>query len=265
MSALFQAVNLNHHYGAVHAVRSVNLNVHAGELLAMIGPNGAGKSTVFGLLSGDLRNTTGHIALAEQDISRANVQARAVAGLGRSYQTAAPFATLSVVENLMVAASAQPKLAVQRLAGLEAVLQGSGLAPLRNAYVQDLPYAEWKRLDLAMALVQQPRVLLLDEPTAGLAQTERVAMMRWVRELAKTRGIAVLFTEHNLDAVFEYADRIMVLVRGAELAQGAPRDIAANADVQAAYTGSYQIQSKVQSQTPNPEQALNQTQERGTA
>ncbi len=246
MSALFRAINLNHHYGAVHAVRGVNLELHAGELLAMIGPNGAGKSTVFGLLSGDLRSATGHIALAGQNLSRASVQTRAAAGLGRSYQTAAPFATLTVAENLSVAANVLPSLAAPRLAGLEDVLHGSGLAPLRNAYVQDLPYADWKRLDLALALVQQPRVLLLDEPTAGLAQTERVAMMRWVRELCKVKGIAVLFTEHNLDAVFEYADRIMVLVRGAVLAQGTPSEIAANADVQAAYTGNYQIQSKTQ-------------------
>lgn len=243
MSALFQASNLNYHYGAVHAVRGVDLALNAGELLAMIGPNGAGKSTVFGLLSGDLKNTQSTVTLAGQDISRASVQARAAAGLGRSYQTAAPFATLTVLENLRVAATAQLELAAQRMAGLDAVLQGSGLAALRDSPVQDLPYADWKRLDLALALVQQPKVLLLDEPTAGLAKAERVAMMQWVRELAKLQGTAVLFTEHNLDAVFEYADRIVVLVRGAVLAQGTPSDIAANADVQAAYTGSYQIKT----------------------
>jgi ABC-type branched-subunit amino acid transport system ATPase component len=241
MNTLFHASNLNYHYGAVHAVRGVDLTVNAGELLAMIGPNGAGKSTVFGLLSGDLKNAQSKVLLDGYDISRASVQARSGAGLGRSYQTAAPFATLTVVENLHVAATALPHLAALRLAGLEAVLAGSGLAALRDAAVQDLPYADWKRLDLALALAQQPKVLLLDEPTAGLAHSERVAMMRWVRELAKTQGMAVLFTEHNLDAVFEYADRIAVLVRGALLAQGTPAQIAANADVQAAYTGSYQI------------------------
>jgi branched-chain amino acid transport system ATP-binding protein len=148
-----------------------------------------------------------------------------------------------VDENLRVAATALPHLAAQRMAGLEAVLAGSGLAALRDSPVQDLPYADWKRLDLALALVQQPKVLLLDEPTAGLAHTERVAMMHWVRELAKTQGMAVLFTEHNLDAVFEYADRIAVLVRGSVLAQGTPSEIAANTDVQVAYTGSYQIKA----------------------
>jgi branched-chain amino acid transport system ATP-binding protein len=173
------------------------------------------------------------------------VQARAAAGLGRSYQTAAPFATLTVHENLLVAATAVPHLAAPRLAGLAAVLQGSGLASLRDAPVIDLPYADWKRLDLALALVQQPKVLLLDEPTAGLAQAERVAMMQWVRQLAKQQGMAVLFTEHNLDAVFEYADHIAVLVRGALLVQGTPRDIAANPDVQAAYTGTYQLKAAV--------------------
>ncbi len=242
-SPLLTASNLNYHYGAVHAVRGVNLELLAGELLAMIGPNGAGKSTVFGLLSGDLKNAHCTISLAGQDISRASVQVRAAAGLGRSYQTAAPFATLTVLENLRVAATALPSLAAQRMAGLEAVLAGSGLTALRDSPVQDCPYADWKRLDLAMALVQQPTVLLLDEPTAGLAQAERVAMMQWVRHLAKTQGTAVLFTEHNLDAVFEYADRIAVLVRGSLLAQGTPSDIAANPDVQAAYTGSYQMKA----------------------
>jgi branched-chain amino acid transport system ATP-binding protein len=217
--------------------------VQSGEVVAMIGPNGAGKSTVFGVLAGDLKSTTGSVTLAGQDISHASVQARAAAGLGRSYQTAAPFATLTVEENLRVAATALPHKAAQRLAGLEGVLSGSGLAALRHVYVQDLPYADWKRLDLALALVQQPRVLLLDEPSAGLAHAERVAMMQWMRELAKTQGIAVLFTEHNLDAVFEYADRIVVLVRGAVLAHGTPSEIAANLDVQAAYTGSYQMKT----------------------
>jgi ABC-type branched-subunit amino acid transport system ATPase component len=239
MSAVFQASNLHHHYGAVHAVRGVDIAVQAGQLLAMIGPNGAGKSTVFGLLAGDLRNQHCTVTLAGQNISRASVQARAAAGLGRSYQSAVPFATLTVEQNLRVAATALPSRSQQRLAGLEDVLAGSGLAPQRATFVQDLPYPDWKRLDLALALVQQPRVLLLDEPTAGLAQAQRHAMMHWVRSLASAQGIAVLFTEHNLDAVFEYADRIMVLVRGAVLAQGTPLEMAANADVQAAYTGAY--------------------------
>ncbi len=243
MNALMQATNLSHHYGAVHAVRSVDITVHSGEVVAMIGPNGAGKSTVFGVLAGDLKNTTGKVSLAGQDISHATVQLRAAAGLGRSYQTAAPFATLTVEENLRVAATALPHKATARLAVLDTVISGSGLAALRHVYVQDLPYADWKRLDLALALVQQPRVLLLDEPTAGLAQAERVAMMQWVQKLAKTQGIAVLFTEHNLDAVFEYANRIVVLVRGAVLAQGTPNEIATNTDVQAAYTGSYQMKT----------------------
>jgi branched-chain amino acid transport system ATP-binding protein len=194
-----------------------------------------------GDLSDDLKNSQSTVILDGQDVSRASVQARAAAGLGRSYQTAAPFATLTVEENLRVAATALPRLAAQRLVGLETVLLGSGLVALRDSPVQDLPYADWKRLDLALALVQQPKVLLLDEPTAGLAYTERVAMMQWVRTLAKTQGSAVLFTEHNLDAVFEYADRIVVLVRGAVLALGTPSEMAANPDVQAAYTGSYQM------------------------
>jgi ABC-type branched-subunit amino acid transport system ATPase component len=239
MSTLLQASDLNYFYGAVHAVRGVGLTVQAGELVAMIGPNGAGKSTVFGLLSGDLKQAKCRVELNGQNISQHTVQARAAAGLGRTYQTAAPFATLTVLENFRVAATALATHSAQRLAGLETLLKDSGLNPLRNATVQNLPYADWKRLDLAMALVQQPRVLLLDEPTAGLAQQERVQMMRWVRQVAHTQGLAVLFTEHNLDAVFEYADRIIVLVRGSILAEGTPQAIAANPQVQAAYTGNY--------------------------
>ncbi len=244
MSVILNAQNLNYHYGAVHAVRGVDVSVNAGEMLALIGPNGAGKSTVFALLNGDLTSRAARITLAGQEISRASVQTRTAAGLGRSYQTAAPFTTLTVRENLYVAATALPSKAEQCLQQLDEVLHGSGLAAQQHNYVSDLPYADWKRLDLALALVQQPCVLLLDEPTAGLAHTERIAMMEWLSLIANKQGVAILFTEHNLDAVFAYAQRITVLVRGRVLAQGTARDIAANSEVQMAYTGTYQLPVK---------------------
>lgn len=238
-SPALQAKGLSHRYGAVQAVRGVDLTVHSGELLAMIGPNGAGKSTVFALLAGDLPSAAARIALHGQPIEKKSMQARAAAGLGRAYQTAAPFATLSVLDNLRVAATAFPAHAAQRLAALPQLLADSGLAGLQHEAVQNLPYADWKRLDLALALAQQPRVLLLDEPTAGLAPAERSAMMHWVQRLAREQGLAVLFTEHNLDAVFAYASQVLVLVRGSVMAQGAPGEVAANPQVQAAYTGGY--------------------------
>jgi ABC-type branched-subunit amino acid transport system ATPase component len=234
-----EARNLSHHYGAVHAVRGVDLAVQSGELLAMIGPNGAGKSTVFSLLAGDMPCPTSQISLAGVAIERLSVQARAAAGLGRTFQTAAPFASLSVLDNLRVAATALPAQAQQRLAALPQLLHDSGLAALQHEAVQNLPYADWKRLDLALALAQQPRVLLLDEPTAGLAPEERHAMMHWVQRLAREQGLAVLFTEHNLDAVFAYASQVLVLVRGRVIAQGTPQVVANDPQVQAAYTGGY--------------------------
>ena len=205
----------------------------------MIGPNGAGKSTVFGLLSGDLpilKRTEAQICLHSAPISHLSIQARCALGLGRTYQSAAPFLTLSVLDNLQVASQASTRASP---ALLESVLEHSGLAPARHTAVADLAYPDWKRLDLALALVQAPTVLLLDEPTAGLAATERHAMMAWVQQLAREQGLGVLFTEHNLDAVFQYADTVLVLDRGSVLAQGSVGEIAANPAVQAAYTGGY--------------------------
>lgn len=245
---MFEATGLTHDYGAVSAVRAVSVAVQAGEMVAMIGPNGAGKSTVFSLLSGDLptaKRSASVITLDGRPIQHLPVQARAAAGLGRTYQSAVPFATLSVLDNLRVAASAHPDKTAQRLAVLPQLLNDSGLAAVQHKAVQDLPYPDWKRLDLALAMAQQPRVLLLDEPTAGLAPEERVAMMQWVQNISQTRQVAVLFTEHNLDAVFAYANRVVVLVRGSIIAQGAPHTVAQDAHVQAAYTGGYTMPSTV--------------------
>ena len=240
-----QATGLNHQYGSVKAVREVSLSVAAGELLAMIGPNGAGKSTVFGLLSGDFlqstaKYSTAKILLNRVDITHASIQTRARAGLGRSFQSAVPFLTLSVLDNLRVAAQLCPQPVPE--AQIESILQDSGLMAAQHTAVADLPYPDWKRLDLALALVQSPKVLLLDEPTAGLSPLERSAMMGWVKRIAREQGVGMLFTEHNLNAVFEYADRVLVLDRGSVLAIGTSAEIAANPQVQAAYTGAYRMQ-----------------------
>ena len=246
---LFYAQHLSHSYGAVRAVRDVSLGVSAGEMLAMIGPNGAGKSTVFGLLAGDLpvskRDTTTTIVLNTTCLTHASVQARCVAGLGRTYQSATPFVTLSVEDNLRVALSTLHLATNQMQSTIDILLTDSGLNSVRHTPVADLPYPDWKKLDLVLALAQSPKVLLLDEPTAGLSAPERAAMMDWVRRLSLERGIAIIFTEHNLDAVFEYATTVMVLDRGSVLAQGTPAEIAANPQVQAAYTGAYRMPNLV--------------------
>jgi branched-chain amino acid transport system ATP-binding protein len=242
--SLLRAARLAKSFGAVRAVRDFSVTLEAGELVALIGPNGAGKSTCFALLGGQLAPDRGTIALDGQ-ILAGSAQDFARRGVARSFQLATLFASMTVRENVQTALLAQHRriwrfwrAADERFRGeAEVLLDRVGLGGQAERGAAALAYGDLKRLELAVALAGAPRLLLLDEPTAGMAQAERQAMMRLVASLAAAGNLAVLFTEHDMDAVFGFAQRILVLDRGAVLTEGSPDAIAADARVRDLYLG----------------------------
>ncbi|WP_315126312.1 ABC transporter ATP-binding protein [Comamonas antarctica] len=247
--SLLQVTGLNKAFGGVKAVDGVDFTLGKGELLALIGPNGAGKSTTFNLVGGQLAPDSGSVRLAGQEIAGLSPRAIWRRGVGRTFQIAATFASLSVVENVQMALlSADRKVFAfwRRAAGHRrgdalALLERVGMGNQADRPCSALAYGDVKRVELAMALAHGPQLLLMDEPTAGMAPAERLALMALTRALAKERQMGVLFTEHSMDVVFGQADRVLVLVRGRLLAEGTPEAIQRDARVQQAYLGNGQI------------------------
>jgi len=243
--AVLRVEGLSKSFGGVEAVRDVSFDVAAGELVALIGPNGAGKTTCFNLVNGQLAPDAGAVTLSGTRIDRLPPQAIARRGVGRTFQVAATFASMSVRENVQVAllahagahrgigARAADCKRVEALALLERV----GMTRLADHGCATLAYGDAKRVELALALAGKPRLLLMDEPTAGMSPRSRDRLMQLAAEVARSERIAVLFTEHDMDVVFGHADRIIVLDRGRIIAEGAPAAIRADAQVQAVYLG----------------------------
>lgn len=246
------------HFGGVQAVKGVSFSVAAGQCVALIGPNGAGKSTTFACIAGQHAPSSGHIRWNGQRVDALAPALRLQRGVARTFQVAQTFEALTVLQNL--------QLLVHYPRGLKAynvldeanacdamrLLGQVGLEGAAHLHAHDLPYGAKKRLELAMALAgllpkasrapqtqhsRAPQLLLLDEPAAGLAAQERGQLMQLVRSLAQTQGIAVLYTEHNMDAVFGVADRVLVLIDGQLAAQGTPDQIAQDPLVRARYLG----------------------------
>lgn len=232
-------------FGGNAAVTDVRFEVHAGEMLALIGPNGAGKSTCFSMVGGQLRPDAGRVLL--DGVAITGLPPRAVwrRGVGRTFQVTATFASMTVRENVQVALlSAAGQL--RRwwgpargafVAEAEALLDQVGLLAEAERGAGVLAYGDLKRLELAVALSNGPRLLLMDEPTAGMAPAERTALMALTRRLATERGLAVLFTEHDMDVVFGVSDRVLVLDRGVLIAAGVPAAVRADARVRDVYLG----------------------------
>lgn len=242
---LLQVEALRKSFGGINALAGVSFMLEAGRMLALIGPNGAGKSTCFNVLGGQLRPDAGSVRLDGRELVGLSAGKICRLGVGRTFQTAATFRSMTVLENVQTALLSRDRLLfnpwrrANRHAADEAMalLSQVQMADKADAACGTLAYGDVKRVELAMALAHQPRLLLMDEPTAGMATNERHALMRLTRQLADTQRIAVLFTEHSLDVVFKHADRIAVLVRGALLAEGEPAAIAADPRVRAAYLG----------------------------
>ncbi len=240
------AEGLRRSFAGVAAVRGVSFAVAAGEMLALIGPNGAGKSTCFNMLSGQLRPDGGRVRLDGRDITGLAPRRIWRLGVGRTFQITATFASMTVRENVQMALLSHRHdiwrmwcaARTRHVAAAMALLDPLGLAAQADVAAGVLAYGDLKRLELAMALANEPRLLLMDEPTAGMAPAERSALMRLVRAHAAVRGIAVLFTEHDMDIVFGTADRILVLHQGSVIATGDGAAIRADARVREVYLGS---------------------------
>ena len=245
MTALLQVHNICKSFGGVQAVRGVSFTLQAGEMLALIGPNGAGKSTTFNMVGGQLTPDCGQVLLHGENIAGLPPRAIWRKGVGRTFQIAQTFASLTVVENVQMALLSHdrrifawwPRANAHRRADALALLDQVGMAAQADRACSELAYGDVKRVELAMALVHNPQLLLMDEPTAGMAPGERVALMQLTRDLAQQRRMGVLFTEHSMDVVFGQADRVAVLVRGQLLAQGTPQQVRDDERVQQAYLG----------------------------
>jgi branched-chain amino acid transport system ATP-binding protein len=245
MTPLLQVNGLRKAFGGVTAVDDVSFTLARGELLALIGPNGAGKSTCFNLLNGQLRPDAGRIRLDGEEITRLPPHKVWQRGVGRTFQVAATYGSMSVRENVqMVLQSRARRLYAfwPRAADLfseEAMqlLAQVGMADQAQRPCGLLAYGDVKRVELAMALANDPRLLLMDEPTAGMAPKERSELMALTAHLASERDMGVLFTEHSMDVVFAFASRMLVLARGRLIAQGAPAEVRENPEVQAVYLG----------------------------
>jgi branched-chain amino acid transport system ATP-binding protein len=234
-------------FGGVHAVDEVSFGVAPGEMLALIGPNGAGKSTCFNLLNGQLRPDGGRVLFQGQDVTGLAPRKMWRRGVARTFQITATFGSMTVRENVQLALMSHRHEhwrmwgAAWRLRGGQAgqLLDRVGLARQANRPCGVLAYGDLKRVELAIALANNPRLLLMDEPTAGMAPEERLGLMALVQEIARERGMSVLFTEHDMDVVFGHADRVLVLDRGRLIAEGSPEAVRQNPLVQEVYLGSH--------------------------
>ncbi len=245
MADLLRVENLAKRFGGIVATDDLVLGIAEGELHAVIGPNGAGKTTLIAQLSGQLAPDSGRIYFGGSDITAVPMHARSALGLGRSFQITSLFLDLSVLDNVALAVQAhaghsfrfwrnarrEPELRDPARTALARV----GLSARADLAAATLSHGEHRQLELAMALASRPRMLLLDEPMAGLGPEESARMVATLRELKKE--LTILLVEHDMEAVFALADRITVLVYGRTIASGKPEDIRSNAQVRDAYLG----------------------------
>jgi branched-chain amino acid transport system ATP-binding protein len=242
---VFRAEGVRKAFGGVRAVDGVSFALAEGEIRAMIGPNGAGKSTFFNILTGQLRADAGTVYFRDERISDLPPHAIWRRGVSRTFQITATFATLTVLENVQAARISHRRRHFELLRsaeGLEvepsmALLEQVGLTDQARRPAGVLAYGDLKKLELAIALANEPALLLLDEPTAGMAPAERGALMALTASIAHERKLTVLFTEHDMDVVFATAERIMVLHQGRIIADGTPEEVRENREVQAVYLG----------------------------
>ncbi len=245
MTAALQTVGLNKNFGALAATSDLSLAIARGARHALIGPNGAGKTTVVNLLTGVLTPTSGRVLLEGEDITNLSVHARALRGLSRTFQINQLFADLSPLEAITLAVSerrGEGERWWRKLGGhsednaeIDELLSRFHLNDVMTARTATLPYGKQRLLEIALAIAARPRVLLLDEPAAGVPEAERKDILAAVAALP--REVSVLLIEHDMDLVFSFADRISVLVNGALLVEGEPEQVARDPRVKAVYLG----------------------------
>lgn len=236
---------LSKSFGGVRAVHDVSFNIGRGEFLALIGPNGAGKSTCFNMINGQLPPDSGDILFEGTRLNGKKPREIWRLGIGRTFQVAATFNSMTVIENVQMALISHarrlyhlwtPARMFHRERAMELLAQ-VGMQDAADRPSRELAYGDVKRVELAIALANDPRLLLMDEPTAGMAPKERNDLIALVKRLVIERGISVLFTEHSMDVVFAFADRIIVLARGRLIADGDARTIRDDPQVQQVYFG----------------------------
>ena len=241
-----RATGLHKRFGGLAAVSDVSIDVVVGEIHAVIGPNGAGKSTLINLLSGELFANRGSISLGGADITRLRTDRRALAGLGRAYQKTTIFPQFTVHENVRLAAQAHAPGRLRMFGGVESVrvaqatmdaLAQTGLGGRANTIADHLSHGEQRQLEIAMVLATAPKVILLDEPLAGMGPSEARGIIALIASLKAVR--AVLIVEHDMDAVFALADRLTVMQDGAVIASGLPQQVRMHPAVRSAYLGNH--------------------------
>ena len=247
--AALQVRALAKSFGGVRAVRGVDFVVRAGEAVALIGPNGAGKTTTFNLINGQIRPDQGEVRLDGRDITGMPPQRLFRQGVARTFQITATFGSMTVRENVQMARMSHLRslTSLRHALGRRAdraeithaysLIAEQGLAEQANRPASELAYGDLKRLELAMAFANDPRLLLMDEPTAGMAPGEREALMKHALAACRERNVALLFTEHDMDVVFGFADRVIVMNRGRIIAEGTPDEIRSHEEVRAVYLG----------------------------
>ncbi|MET0719526.1 MAG: ABC transporter ATP-binding protein [Tardiphaga sp.] len=237
--------SLSKAFGGVKAVNDVSFDIKRGEFLALIGPNGAGKSTCFNMINGQLPPDSGEIWFEGTKLNGMKPREIWRFGIGRTFQVAATFNSMTVIENVQMALIShahqiyrlwKPAGSLHRERAMELLAQ-VGMADAADRPSRELAYGDVKRVELAIALANDPRLLLMDEPTAGMAPKERNDLIALVKRLVIERGISVLFTEHSMDVVFAFADRIIVLARGRLIADGDAKSIRDNPQVREVYFG----------------------------
>jgi branched-chain amino acid transport system ATP-binding protein len=245
--SLLQVKNVSRHFGSLIAVNDVSLTVAPGELRAVIGPNGAGKTTFFNLISGFFPPTAGSILFDNQDVTAMPPHRRVAMGMARTFQITEIFPELSVRENLRIPAEVAAGLRLSPFPSrsrdrtiaqrVDELLAMGGLADKAGRLVGELPHGDQRATEIIMSLALRPRLLLLDEPTAGMGDQETYDITQLIRKLHREQKLTIVLIEHDMRVVFHLADQIMVLAEGAVLAEGTPAQIGADERVQAAYLG----------------------------
>jgi branched-chain amino acid transport system ATP-binding protein len=245
MGRLLEVTNLSRSFGGVTALNQVSFDLEGGQLLAMIGPNGAGKSTCFNLINGQLQPDEGSIKIDGQEVVGLKPRHIWKLGVGRTFQVTATFASMTVLENIQVALASFHKKARSPLRKLRNLFPEEAMELLHLVGIPDyanlvcgvLSYGDLKRVELAVALTNQPRLLLMDEPTAGMDPAERKRLMDLTSSIVRSRNLGALFIEHDMDVVFTHANRIIVLNRGEKIAEGTPDQVRENDNVREVYLG----------------------------
>ena len=245
MAKVLEVHELAKSFGGVQAVNNLSFSLTEGQLLAMIGPNGAGKSTCFNLINGQLRPDNGRVVIMGKKINGYKPRQVWKLGVGRTFQITSTFASMTVLENIKMAVLSYHRQTTSLFSKVRRLYSDESMELLKLVGIEDqhdracgvLAYGDLKRVELAVALANRPKLLLMDEPTAGMGPAERQSLMELTSDIVRNQNIGVLFTEHDMEVVFTHADRIIVLNRGELVAEGTPAEVRENSKVQEIYLG----------------------------